>query len=761
MKKIITVSLLICLSVWQAPAQNTGNRAGSTGTRPLPHGVSVNLHLCTYNGAVMAEKPVFLEGRLERGGSVWTSSVTGREIPGTKDAIDLEITFRLEKGSAGSSGVAVAFDIENWSPANYVMIPASVYNGNRNRVVDRSYASGLDRSDLYRPDLPLTTGPLPQLSPVEGLPSEIAVSTCNATTPAVCFYSQGTGRGFILLAGQGIRRGGRMIDNGLFVTESADRTRATIMVTAPGVRPRKPEFVGFSESPDRGIDWKAGDSVTMKLRLYSFETAGIAGLLDRFMTVRKSLTGPNRPRNLMPFSESSRVMTENIDSRFYNKDPYRFYCPENADWISFGWVGGLMNTYPMLAHGDDEHLRRVASTFDFAIPRAQGRAGYFYGALNFDGKCFGREGYDEFPWITLTRKNGDVLYWMVRQFGLAKAMGREDFVKPEWEMNIRRLAEAFAATWKTFGQWGNFLNIDTGQVAVYNTTSGASAIGGMVLAAEYFGEPRYLEIAREAAEYYYDHDFTALGMTTGACADILQNADSESAAALMNSLMVLYERTGDRKWLEKSRNVANLLATWVVSYDYELPPETELGGLGAKLAGAVWASTQNKHGAPGLCTSSGDALFKIFRGTGDPRYADLLYDIVHAWAEGVQPDGRISERLTYCDADSRGSRGTGWKTGWNELNGILMAMELPGIYVQTDRDVLRVFDHVSARVVSRSAKGVELEITNPTRYDAEVSVMVESSARSKKPMDGFAFPGWEKIRVMAGETVRGIVTSDE
>lgn len=217
--------------------------------------------------------------------------------------------------------------------------------------------------------------------------------------------------------------------------------------------------------------------------------------------------------------------------------------------------------------------------------------------------------------------------------------------------------------------------------------------------------------------------------------------------------MVLYEVTGDVKWLEKSRNVANLLATWTVSYDYELPPQTELAQLGAKLAGVVWASTQNKHGAPGICTSSGDPLFKIYRSTGDRRYADLMHDIVHAWAEGVQPNGWITERLTYCDADSRGSRGTLGKTGWNELNGLLMAIELPGIYLQTDREILYVFDHVEVKVLNRNARGAQLSITNPTLYDADISIFAETHSDSQKPLGFTGFLKWPKVKVKAGESV--------
>ena len=275
-------------------------------------------------------------------------------------------------------------------------------------------------------------------------------------------------------------------------------------------------------------------------------------------------------------------MTRRIDSRFHDGNPCKFYCPENAPWISFGWIGGLIDTYPMLALGDDMHLRRVTETFDFAIPRAQGKAGYFYGLLEQDGSVRGREGYDDHPEICLTRKNGDVLFWMIKQFALLKAQKRNDAINPRWEQSMRRLADAFVATWKKHHQWGNFVNVDTGDVAVYNTTGGAMAVGGLALAANYFHNAEYLDVAKQAAQFYYDRDVLGLGVTTGGCADILQNADSETAAGFMTSLMALYETTGDRQWLEKSRALANLTATWVVSYDYELPPDTELARLGAK-----------------------------------------------------------------------------------------------------------------------------------------------------------------------------------
>lgn len=730
------------------------NRVAAAEIADLLNSLRARMRLlaCWYEGSKLAATRVFKNGALQTQKSAWQATLQSRTVPGEKGALDLDFSFRLTSGFVQSAGVAVAFDFAEWSTENYVLIPASVYNGNRNRIVKRGYATGLDRADLYKKDLPLTTTELPQLAPTLGQTSKIEVSACNTTTPALCFFNPKTKRAFMVLAEQGIKIGDTVMDNGLSMEESVDRSRASFIISAPGVRERKPEFIGFGSSPDRGRDWKRGEEVKLRLRVYSFAAPDISALLDKFMTARKDVTGANQPRNLVPFSEVARLMTNRIDSRFHQGKEFQFYCPENAAWISFGWIGGLMNTFPMLALGDEMHLERVTKTFDFAMPRAQGKAGYFYGALNYDGKVFGREGYDEFPEIALTRKNGDVLYWMLKQLLLLKAQGRAAAIKPQWEQSVRRLSDAFVATWERDGQWGNLVNVDSGAVAVYNTSGGVSAIGGLTLAAHYFHQPEYLKIAQEAAGFYYERDFVKQGMTTGACADILQNADSETAAGFMTALMTLYEITGDARWLEKSRNLANLLATWTVSYDYELPRNTELGALGAKLAGTVWASTQNKHGAPGICTSAGEALLKIYRATGDRRYADLLRDIAHAHAEGIKPDGQITERLTYCDADSRGSRGGG-STGWNELNGILMSLELPGLYVRTDTGQHIVFDHVEVKTSRRDNSGVTLTLFNPTKFAARVAVLAESAQQAKVPLGTTSFLKWPHVEVPAGASV--------
>ena len=188
------------------------------------------------------------------------------------------------------------------------------------------------------------------------------------------------------------------------------------------------------------------------------------------MTVRKAVTGPNHPRCLVPASQVEKWMTERIDSRFHDSPTAKFYCPENAPWIAFGWVGGWMNTFPMLVLGDEEHLERVAQTFDYGL-KAQEPSGYFHYAIRANGNVTFR---DPGPDMNLARTSGDMLFWMIKQFQLLKAQGRGHAIKPEWEASMKKLADAMVATWKNDGQWGKLINVKTGEVAEYNTTGGAT-----------------------------------------------------------------------------------------------------------------------------------------------------------------------------------------------------------------------------------------------------------------------------------------------
>ncbi len=227
----------------------------------------------------------------------------------------LVVTFRALRDMT-EAGVAVAFDRYGWSSDNYVMIPAAVYGGNRQRIVNRSYATGLDATDYGRRDLALTSNPIPQLSPEFGAASRLELLVCNASTPAIVWLDRANRQGTILLTDQGIERDGEVKDHGLIVEESPDRSIATFVVSAPGVRERKPEFIGFSPSPDRGLSVRKGDTIQIRVTRLDFEADGVPDLLARFMRERKCHMPQTAPRDLMPMSEVRRRMERNVESRW-------------------------------------------------------------------------------------------------------------------------------------------------------------------------------------------------------------------------------------------------------------------------------------------------------------------------------------------------------------------------------------------------------------------------------------------------------------
>ena len=720
--------------------------------------------------------------------STWKCDVT--QSPVNKDgSVVVTAKFKVEKGSMPSSAVAVTFDFDGWATENYVMIPAIVYNGNRLRAIPGGYMPAYPPDMYYNRNSPLAMSDNPRLALNAGEPSRMELSTSSAATPAMTFFSPSTKRGFVLLTDQQTALG----NSGLIVEENSDRTHASFSLTAPVVRERIPGFGGFIKSDDNAPAWNEGDEVTIRFSVYSFPADDIPSFLSRFMDLRKSFTGENHPRNLTPMSAILDFTRFQTDHYRWN-DSYGCYLPENP-WDGFGykrvfqigWVGGMMNTFPMAYSNDSIHLARVGRTFDFVVNAMQGRSGYFYGIYGSDSvqaelkREIPKEMASQHPNVKLAmvRKNADVLLWLIKQFMLFKEQGNRSFIRTNWESAAGNLARAFVNTWNNNGELGQYVDPRNGEIAIFNSTAAAIVPAGLALASKYFHNPEFLKAAVDITNAYYGRDVVIRGFTSGFSGDISQDPDADSAYGLLESLMALYWATSDPSWLEKAEVVAALGATWTLSYDFSFPSYSDLGKLQVHAAGAVWASAQNKHAAPGICTASGDFLFKLYRATGKKKYAELLRDIQHAHTEVVETPGRPTisvgsgdswskeDRVNYygCSieriqiTDSEGKQGTGrlarnTSNGWTELNGMLMAMEIPGVYLQLDKNEMYVFDHVEVRILERGKDGIRLEITNPTKFDARVTVFAETSTDARKPLDYPAFLKWQKVNIKSGETGR-------
>jgi hypothetical protein len=420
-----------------------------------------------------------------------------------------------------------------------------------------------------------------------------------------------------------------------------------------------------------------------------------------------------------------------------------------------------MATLPLLAQGTELSRQRAWRNLEMIFQRTQAPSGFFYGIG--DGEKFYSDGFDRpSPHnLHMVRKSADWLYLAIKHFDLLRKQGRE--VPPLWLARTRTLADAFVRLWRQAGQFGQFVDVETGELLVGGSCAGALAPAGLAMASVLFDEPAYLEVAQAAGRKYYA-DCVCEGLTTGGPGEILSAPDSESAFALLESLVKLLELTGDKFWLKAALEMTRQAATWVVAYDYAFPPESSLGTSGARTTGAVWANVQNKHGAPAICTLSGDALFRLWRASGDPLALDLIRDIAHGIPQylsraerplnHVMQPGWMCERVNLSDWE--GADGVGGKlfgSCWAEVSLMLTTMEIPGLYVQPDTGFFCAFDHIIAEKVGPAGPALKLKLTNPTKFDATVKVLCEPSAACGRPLGLNALFGARTIQVPAGHSV--------
>ena len=150
------------------------------------------------------------------------------------------------------------------------------------------------------------------------------------------------------------------------------------------------------------------------------------------------------------------------------------------------------------------------------------------------------------------------------------------------------MADALARIWNNSGQFGQFTDIETGDILVGGSASCAIAPAALARAATWCNEPNYLAVAQSSARQYHEH-FVRQGITNGGPSEILSAPDSESSFAMLESFVTLLEVTGDPYWRKASVDMLRQFATWVVSYDYRFPSGSLFGQSGAHTTGAVWA----------------------------------------------------------------------------------------------------------------------------------------------------------------------------
>lgn len=689
--------------------------------------------------------------------SIWQYNIVKHIIP---EGEDIQVHLKLLEGHVSQTNITISFTHDDWSPENYVLMPAAAYNGNRFESRRIPYSPKLYDPRDIGPDKAPIISDVPRLNIHDG-PSCIQDRSGAMSIPSMGFYSPAKQFGYLLFTPQASRLG----DFGYSIEENRSRDKATFSISAPVVRERYQYRITDNQHPsqDKAPDWKEGDEISMPIHLHHFPCESIQGLFDHWNKHKHSLIPKPAPTLSMPFSatfptQEKKFNTENWveEHGYYSVGTREMFL---QDW-QIGWTGGMISTYPLLAHGTKKTKERVLRNFNFLFPNGIAPSSFFYDCGESKGDGFHFYGGDIRKAHTanwhLTRKSADGLYFIIKQFWLMEALGIE--VQPAWKQGIKNLSDAFTKLWKENGQLGNYINSLTGSIEVGGSTSAGIAPGGLAYAALYFNEKTYMNTAEAIANYFYK-DYIQNGLTMGGVGDAMQNPDSESCYGLLESFCVLFEQTGNKIWLLRAEEMVAQFASWVISYNYDFPPNTTLGELGIQTNGAVYANTQNKHGAPGICTHSGSALLRLYRATRKTAYLELLRNIARFIPQlfshpkqaiaGMQ-EGWITERVSTTDW-FEGLGELMYGSTWAETSLMLTYTEIPGLYLITDEEFLFVIDSVEASIVGDDANKITLRIKNPASVPLTLKILTEQSKHLKKALANHYILNTTHLPLAAGE----------
>lgn len=701
------------------------------------------------------------------GASGWSLAVKCAFIEGLPEAIDFDITFTCVSGELPQASVSVDLEFYAWSGTNYVLLPSAAYNGNRFLSRRIPYSPKLYYVQDIGVDKPIILTDVPKLNEADG-PSRIQERSGSMAVPAVGFRSEQTSKGCWVMT----RQGNELGDYGLSIEETRGRDRAIISLTSPVVR----ELYNYRNcdmrfpSVDTPKDFKAGDAVTISFRLHFFNAPEVQSLFDRFAAIRKSplrAFAPLREREVqntctLPYSACLALQEEKFNrENFVPEHGYYSVGPRTnflQDW-QIGWTGGMISTYPLLFAGNEQTRANVLRNFDWLFSNGISPSGFFWDCGANGTQWFGGDIRKPHTgnWH-LIRKSGDAVFFIIKQFLLMKKLCI--VVKPAWREGVKRVCDAFVKVWTDNHQFGQFVDSLTGEIRVGGSTSGAIVPAALILASRYFDMPEYLEVARQSGEHFYQ-TYTRAGMSCGGPGDACQNPDSESWYALIESYVALAEGTCDRVWFERARETTRQFSTWVVAYDFAFPPESTFCKAGIRTTGAVYANTQNKHAAPGLCTFSGLGFLKLFRATGDRLPLDLLHDIAHNMPQylphplkplGDALPGRMCERVNMTDWEGPERIGeTLHMSTWAETSLMLTAIEIPGLYVQPDQALVVAFDNIEAEIINDTPQELTIRLSNPTPAPAHITVMAERYADTATPLQENALLGTRVLKLQPGE----------
>lgn len=329
----------------------------------------------------------------------------------------------------------------------------------------------------------------------------------------------------------------------------------------------------FSPYDDAYLNIPPGETIEKTFYLEAFPVAREGTGFRRPVRTSLELFQPFDTAGLPAIPETVRAKYRYAQSRWREQDGaagFRKY--DNRNVFVMGWTGeadALGYALPVLEPllNDPRAREQAQKSLDFLSTAPFNETGF-------------RTWYD---YTTHAWSNQELLNQgqAMQSFARAIRSGRARRMRTEkWEAFLRYAADVHSR---------RILDRAWHPLSTHEATYIAPLIGAF----ELFGVEGYKQAALKAARHYAERHLTMREPYWGGTSDA-SCEDKEGAAAAFAGFLALYEHTRDPEHLEWARHACDVILTYVVDWDIDLPPG-RMRDAAFKTRGWTAVSVQNQH----------------------------------------------------------------------------------------------------------------------------------------------------------------------